>query len=201
MSRAPGPRAGPFLGFAAGFDEAWSGRHDRVGNGYFLKGPDYLRYLWKDNRIMAGYPKWFAEREVEGIPGWVDAAVNGHGTGADYAYFFQDEGQDDWMSRNFFTGGIMPSEDLFHHFQDDLKLVRHWRVSGTHYQLTSEHWLQNLDKNRQKALEVMAETYGADQAARRVQMWRMFFLACAELFGYAEGEEWFVSHYLWERRG
>ncbi|MEN9355456.1 MAG: hypothetical protein RL318_2781 [Fibrobacterota bacterium] len=117
------------------------------------------------------------------------------------AYFFQDEGQDDWMSRNFFTGGIMPSEDLFHHFQDDLKLVRHWRVSGTHYQITSEHWLQNLDKNRQKALEVMAGTYGPDQAARRVQMWRMFFMACAELFGYAHGEEWFVSHYLWERRG
>ena len=116
------------------------------------------------------------------------------------AYFFQVEGNDDWMSRNFFTGGIMPSEDLFHLFQDHLRLVRHWRVSGTHYQKTSEHWLKKLDKNRQQALEVMARTYGPGQAARRVQMWRMFFMACAELFGYDGGEEWFVSHYLWEKR-
>ena len=116
------------------------------------------------------------------------------------AYFFQDQGDDDWVSRHFFTGGIMPSEDLFHQFQDHLRLVHHWRVSGTHYQRTSEHWLQNLDRNRQQASKVLADTYGPAQAARRLQMWRMFFLACAELFGYDGGDEWFVSHYLWEKR-
>ncbi|MCB9497754.1 MAG: class I SAM-dependent methyltransferase [Fibrobacteria bacterium] len=116
------------------------------------------------------------------------------------AYLFQEDGEDDWMGRNFFTGGMMPSEDLFHHLQDDLRLVRHWRVSGLHYARTSEHWLQNLDRNAKLASRVLADPTKAGSGERRYRMWRLFFLACAELFAFRNGNEWYVSHYLWEKR-
>lgn len=116
----------------------------------------------------------------------------------DVPYLMEEDGDGDWMARNFFTGGMMPSEDLFHALQEDLVLLDQWRVSGTHYRRTAEHWLENLDRNRQAAREVLGRVHGRNRAAHRVRMWRMFFLACAELFGYRDGREWFVAHYLWE---
>lgn len=117
-----------------------------------------------------------------------------------FAYPFEDKGSDDWMSRNFFTGGIMPSEGLFSQFQRDLELKRTWRVDGTHYQRTSEDWLANLDRRRPEVLEVLGRAYGRAEAGRWAQRWRMFFLACAEVFGFRGGAEWGVAHYLFERR-
>jgi cyclopropane-fatty-acyl-phospholipid synthase len=100
----------------------------------------------------------------------------------------------DWMARYFFTGGQMPAEDTLTHFQDHLKLEQQWRVSGTHYQRTSEAWLANLDANADAVMDVLRQAYGSE-ASRWFNRWRMFFLAVAELFGYADGEEWFVAHY------
>jgi cyclopropane-fatty-acyl-phospholipid synthase len=48
-------------------------------------------------------------------------------------------------------------------------------------------------------MPVMAATYGARQARRWWVYWRVFFMSCAELFGYRGGEEWRVSHSLFER--
>lgn len=112
-----------------------------------------------------------------------------------FAYPFEDEGDDDWMARHFFTGGMMPSWDLLPAFQEHLRLEERWAVPGTHYQQTAEAWLKRLDARKAQVLPILAATYGANQAERWFQRWRLFFLSCAELFGYKGGTEWFVGQY------
>ncbi|HCO14353.1 MAG TPA: SAM-dependent methyltransferase [Gemmatimonadetes bacterium] len=118
----------------------------------------------------------------------------------DYAYPFETEGDDNWMGRYFFTGGIMPSFDLFGHFDNDLFIEKDWRVSGTHYERTARAWRENLEKERDPVMTVLQQTYGAE-ADRWFHRWRLFFLACEELFGYRGGSEWLVAHYLFAPRG
>ena len=114
-------------------------------------------------------------------------------------YEFVDNGPSDWMGRHFFSGGIMPSDDLALRFQEHLKLVQRWRWDGTHYEKTANAWLANVDARRAAVLPVLAATYGDDAAQQWLQRWRIFFMACAELFGFNHGQEWWVSHYLFER--
>ena len=117
------------------------------------------------------------------------------------AYPFVPDGGADWMARNFFTGGLMPSDRLVFCFAEDLTVEEHWRVNGTHYARTAEAWLENLDARRTEALAVFAAAKGAPEDGKaRVEAWRVFFMACAELFGFRGGNEWFVSHYLLKRR-
>jgi cyclopropane-fatty-acyl-phospholipid synthase len=118
----------------------------------------------------------------------------------EHPYFFEDNGAGDWMARHFFTGGLMPSERLMEEFSGALALEGRWRVNGKHYQKTALSWLENMDRNRSRILAIFAETYGSADAERWFHRWRMFFLACAELFGYGDGEVWFVSHSLWSPR-
>jgi cyclopropane-fatty-acyl-phospholipid synthase len=115
-------------------------------------------------------------------------------------YAFVDEGDSDWMSRYFFSGGMMPSDEMPARFQDHLRLLQRWRWDGQHYEKTANAWLARLDARREEVMPILESTYGKDQAAVWLQRWRMFFMACAELFGYRNGQEWWVSHYLFERR-
>jgi cyclopropane-fatty-acyl-phospholipid synthase len=103
------------------------------------------------------------------------------------------------MGRHFFTGGLMPSLETLLWFQRDLALTRRWVVDGTHYQRTAEHWLQNQDRQQAAALGELARAYGKHNAALWLQRWRMFWMACAETFGYAHGREWLVGHYRFTR--
>lgn len=121
-------------------------------------------------------------------------------THKEYAYKFEVKDESDWLSKYFFTGGIMPSDHLLLYFQRELKIEKHWRVSGIHYQKTSEAWLHNMDSNKQKIMEIMKMVYG-DEALKWWAYWRIFFMACAELWGYRSGKEWMVSHYLFQKGG
>jgi cyclopropane-fatty-acyl-phospholipid synthase len=116
------------------------------------------------------------------------------------AYPFETGGGGDWMARHFFTGGVMPSDDLLLHSVRGLELEDHWIVSGTHYARTLRAWLARLDADRDRAVQLFADTYGTDRAIAWFHRWRVFDLACAELFATAGGDEWHVSHYLFSRR-
>jgi cyclopropane-fatty-acyl-phospholipid synthase len=118
-----------------------------------------------------------------------------------HPYPYEDIGPDDWMSHYFFAGGIMPSDDLPLHFQDDLKLADRWRWSGRHYERTLNAWLARMDRDREHIWPILERTYGRDQADLWWVRWRLFLMACAELFGFRGGQEWWVGHYLLERAG
>lgn len=116
------------------------------------------------------------------------------------AYLFETEGSDNWMGRYFFTGGIMPSREMYLHFCHPLQIERIWTVDGVHYQKTSEAWLKNLDRHRDQVLAIFEKVYG-DQAERWFHYWRVFYLAVAELFGMYRGQEWQVTHYRFVKAG
>ncbi len=117
------------------------------------------------------------------------------------AYHYEVKDDQDWMTQYFFLGGTMPSEHLFAHFQDDLKIARQWWVSGTHYEKTSNHWLAGMDAARDQIMPIFEKAYGGPAEAKIwFNRWRMFYMAVAEFFGLDDGNEWGVGHYLFEKR-
>lgn len=116
-----------------------------------------------------------------------------------FTYYFDVKDASDWMSRYFFTGGIMPSDDLLFYFNDHLHVKEHWHWDGTHYERTANEWLRNMDKHKKEIMPVLENVYGNAEKQKWWVYWRVFFMACAELWGYKKGREWFVSHYLFEK--
>lgn len=114
----------------------------------------------------------------------------------EFCYPFETGGDANWMGKYFFTGGIMPSQNIFEHFNSDLTVQHQSQWNGQHYQRTLDDWLANLDRNRASVLNLFAGVYGREQAVVWFNRWRVFLMACSELFGFNEGTQWFVSHYL-----
>lgn len=116
-------------------------------------------------------------------------------------YLFEDNGPSDWMSRHFFSGGMMPSADLPLRIQSGLQFQQRWNWSGQHYARTCNAWLERMDAQRDSLMPLFKATYGEDFASIWWQRWRIFFMACAELFAFRNGQEWFVGHYLFRAGG
>jgi len=113
-----------------------------------------------------------------------------------YPFRYENRTSGDWLARHFFTGGTMPSKDLLHYFLEDFSLEKQWALSGTHYRYTLEAWLQKMDRQRNQIYPFFIETYGVGEAEKWWNYWRLFFLSCSEFFGFNNGNEWFISHYL-----
>lgn len=116
------------------------------------------------------------------------------------AYLFNEGGKANWMAEHFFKEGMMPSEWLLPLLNDDMLLERHWCVNGKHYARTLLAWLDAIDERRDEAVAILARHHGEEEAVRQFGRWRIFFMACEELFGFKEGEEWYVAHYLLKKR-
>lgn len=117
-----------------------------------------------------------------------------------FAYHYEVKDDTDWMSKYFFSGGMMPSDKLYYHFQKHLTISDHWTLNGYHYEKTSRAWLEKMDSQKTEILEIFAKTYGKKEALKWFRYWRVFFLACEELWAYDRGEEWVISHYLFDKK-
>ncbi len=117
-----------------------------------------------------------------------------------FAYPFESNGPQDWMAEHFFTGGMMPSDSLLAHHDQHLRVTKQWRWNGEHYARTCNAWLDRMDSQRERIRDIFETCYGSADTDTWIQRWRLFFMACAELFAFHEGEEWYVSHYLFERQ-
>lgn len=115
------------------------------------------------------------------------------------SYLFEVEHERDWMAEYFFTGGMMPSVDLLPNTAKGFKELNRWTINGTHYSKTLEAWLSKHDQQENAALKHFSKAYGKD-AKLWLQRWRIFYLACSELFAYNGGNEWLVMHYLLAKR-
>jgi len=161
-----------------------AGRFDRVVS------VEMFEHMKNYQALMAGVARWLKPG------GLLFVHIFTHKT---LAYHFVPQDDSDWMARYFFTGGQMPSHELLMQFQERLALVSDWKVNGTHYKRTAEAWLTNMDRNREEILPLFRDTYGPKNARKWWAYWRVFYMSCAELWGYRGGEEWIVSHYLFKK--
>ena len=111
-------------------------------------------------------------------------------------YPFDVKSEQDWMSKYFFTGGLMPSIDTLLHFQEQLKIECRWLISGQHYEKTCNHWLENTDNNKDRIIDAFKENFTEQEAKLWFHRWRIFYMSCAELFGLDNCRQWLVAHYL-----
>jgi len=114
-------------------------------------------------------------------------------------YYFDRDQKNAWMAKYFFTGGMMPNHNLFKDLKSNLEYQKSWMLSGEHYEKTSNAWLDKMDQNKKEILSLFERSNSSSIAKRKFHFWRLFYIACAEIFGYDNGNEWVVSHHLFKK--
>jgi cyclopropane-fatty-acyl-phospholipid synthase len=117
----------------------------------------------------------------------------------EYSYFFEVKDEIDWITRYFFTGGVMPGKELMHHLNEHIRVEKQWLVNGIHYARSAEAWLNNMDRHKAEIITIFEDTYGKEQSLQWYVYWRITLMLYKEYWSYNEGNEWMVSHYLFEK--
>ena len=115
-----------------------------------------------------------------------------------YPQFF-DDFSNSWMSKNFFTGGMMPYKNFYGDIQKKLKIVQSWEIEGIYYQKTLDSWLNNLEINKREISKQLSYDLKPQNSKILTNRFRMFLLICSELFGFNSGKEWVVMNHLFEK--
>ncbi len=157
---------------------------------------EMFEHMRNYRELMKRISSWLKENSPEGA-GKLFVHIFTH---KEYAYKFEVKDESDWMSKFFFTGGIMPSNDLLFHFNEHLAKEDFWVVNGINYSKTAEDWLRNMDSNKEKVMDIFEKTYGKENALKWFVYWRIFFMACSELWKFNQGNEWMVCHYLFSKK-
>jgi cyclopropane-fatty-acyl-phospholipid synthase len=163
-----------------------AGRFDRVVS------VEMLEHVRNHGELLSRIARWLEP------DGRCFAHVFSH---RELAWSFEHDQAEDWMARWFFTGGIMPSDDLLPRVTDALVEVERWWFPGVHYERTLRAWLARLDERGAEVTAVLADAYGPEQARAWRNRWRLFLLASAELWGYRNGDEFGVTHHLFAPSG
>ena len=116
----------------------------------------------------------------------------------DLAYTFETEGEENWMGTALFLGRHHARQGFVSEVPRRHDRAKQWWIPGTHYARTCEAWLERLDASACEASRILATIPSSDPPRVMLQRWRMFFMACAELFRYEEGNQWGVGHYLFD---
>jgi len=116
-----------------------------------------------------------------------------------YQFKVKSSNNADWMAKNYFTGGSMPSYDTFLFFQRNLRIQNTWMMNGTHYSKTLEAWLQLMKDKESEISKIFAKEYGQNEVQKQLNNWKLFYIMSSEAFAYNKGNDWCVAHYTFKR--
>ena len=100
-----------------------------------------------------------------------------------------------FMERHFSAGSMIMSPDLLF-LIDGVTVVEQWLVNGKQFQRSANLWLQNMDKHKKDIIRILEKESDLASSIATFNRWRIYFLTISESYGYNQGSEWMIAHYL-----